>query len=111
LNPRGAGDFRGFGEHGSPPEIRLALASGRLSDSTDQKESAQRFLALRLHFPPLNNATDFRANEVVASSVFKTLQSMASSAATWHDNNRLNQFKNERLVDLTPIHSCLHKHR
>ena len=38
ANPRDAGDVRGFGEHCSPPQIRLAPASASLSDSTDQRE-------------------------------------------------------------------------
>jgi hypothetical protein len=70
----------------------------------DQKEIAQRFLALRLHFSPPNHATNFHSDPVVASSIFETLHIMASAAATWHDTKRLNQFKNERLVNLTPTH-------
>jgi hypothetical protein len=49
IEPASAGRKRGFAEHCSAPLKRLALASARLSDSTDQREIGWRFPALRLH--------------------------------------------------------------
>ena len=41
IEPASAGRKRGFDEHCSAPLKRLALASARLSDSTDQREIAE----------------------------------------------------------------------
>jgi hypothetical protein len=57
-NPRDAGDFREFGEHRSPPEIRLALASARLSDSPDQRE-----IAKAISCPPASARTQSTSTE------------------------------------------------
>jgi hypothetical protein len=44
IEPASAGDFREFGEHCSPPEIRHSPASECLSDSLTRGKSLRDFL-------------------------------------------------------------------